>query len=139
MEGIQSVKLTNHLNDLRHRKYSSCWVHFSKAPLHPPLFLQGCEDHWEGMLLRQTSPGSWPLLEKSLIPMLGRNELRSGSESSSKTNCLYVPRTRGPLLLFLFQWCVYFLRDAIHAQTPLVPSLIHCEDITVGTMTIIYF
>lgn len=88
-------------------------MHFSRVLLHLLLFLQGCESHWEGVVLRQTKLKSWPLLEKTLIPVLGRNELRSGPESASKIIC-HLPSTHGATtLLFLFQYCIYLLPPCV--------------------------
>lgn len=77
-----------------------------------------------------------------LTQVLGRNALRSESERASKTSYLYLPSRPRPLLCCCSSSSnvlVHFLHICYaYAYTP-GACLLHCEDITVKTMIIIYF
>lgn len=77
-----------------------------------------------------------------LTQVLGRNTLRSESKRASETSYLYVPSRPRPLLCccsLSSNVLVHFLHICYaYAYTP-GACLLHCEDIWVKTMIIIYF
>ena len=94
-------------------------------------------------------PGKLASVGESLIPILGRNQVSYVfSPKWTLLGLSYTPNdfisqnSEGycssvvPLSVFCFSISSIY---AVHAHTPLMSALIHCEDIRVGAMPIIYF